>query len=714
MNRIATFFGAGATFLLAAPFALAQDAVTGVDEIIVTAQKRSENLQQVPISILAMDAEALEASGVATIDDVTRLAPGMSMSNVGSGFVSYTYIRGAGTNVIDSGADPSVAYFLDEVYLGGTAGLQFDLVDIARIEVLKGPQGTLFGRNAAAGAVHIITQDPAAALEAKASLTLADYGLINAQAGISGPLSADGVWRFRLSGGHRERDAFTENVSGLDPGFIDTYSARAQLQYVTPNFMALLTGDYFTSDNGMTPHFLSTAFSGSILTPAAAAALPTGQTFYRRYYDTDGYEQQDTFAITGRMEWELGDTTLTSISAYRDNQFSRLQDQDGSAAAGYRLRSEEADRTFSQELRLSGDSDRLQWVLGLYYYHAETDRIDQVPTGSAFVVPALQNTNAIYDSDITIDSYAAFGQLTYYFTDALSATFGGRYTLDEKELDQTNTPRFGAPYNTLLTPDWDSFDPAFTLSYQASPDVMVYFSARQGFKSGGFQSLPATAAIAATIYNPERVVSYELGLRSRTFDNRLQVNASVFRAQIDDQQILRIPAPSVTFIDNAGETVTDGIDVSISAAVTPRFSIDWNTTLQAARYEVYACPTCTPAYDFSGKQQIRSPDFMSSLIMEYTQPIGVGDLRFRGDYFYQSEMFFDTANTRVDGYYQPSYGLLGARITFTPEQGNWDLSVFGKNLTDEEYFRNIVPVSGTGVGTPGDPMTVGVSLNWRM
>lgn len=712
MKTKATLLGAGAILLLAAPNAFAQN--EGVDEIIVTAQKRSENLQNVPITIAAFDAETLAATGAARLDDITRLTPGLSVSSIGSGFVSYTYIRGAGTNVIDSGADPSVAYFVDEVYLAGTAGLQFDLLDVERIEVLKGPQGTLFGRNAAAGAIHVITSNPTSAFEANASLSAGDYGLFDARGGVSGPISSDGVWRYRLSAGHRERDAFTENLSGVDPGYIDNYSARAQLQYSTPNLMAMLTADYFTADNGMTNQFLSTAFSASILTPAAAASLPPGQTFYRRYFDTDGYEEQDTGALTARVEWDLPFATLTSISAYRDNEFSRFQDQDGTAAFAYTLQSEQHDRSFSQEFRLSNSGDRIDWVAGLYYYHAETDRVDTIETGPDFALPPAQNRTAIYDNDITVDSYAAFGQFTYRFTDALSATVGARYTVDEKESRQSITPLLGAPFGVHLTPDWESFDPAFTLSYQASEDVMLYASARQGFKSGGFQSLPASAVIAGTVFEPERVRAYELGIRSRFMDNRLQINGSLFRAQMQDQQILRVPTPAATFIDNAGETVTEGIDLSISFAPVSRFRIDWNSTLQGARFEEYACATCAPAYNYTGNQQVRSPDFMTSLVLDYTQPIGIGDLRLRGEYSYQTDMYFDPGNARVDGFYQPAYGLLNARVTYLPPEGNWEISVFGKNLADEEYFRNIVPVSGAGVGTPGDPMTVGVSLNWRM
>lgn len=711
MTPKATLLGASAILLLGAPSAWAQE---GVEEIIVTAQKRSENLQTVPITITALSAAALESSGVSTLDDVTRLAPGLSMSTIGSGFVSYTYIRGAGTNVIDSGADPSVAYFLDEVYLAGTAGLQFDLLDIQRIEVLKGPQGTLFGRNAAAGAISVITQGPEETFAANTGLTLGDYGLVHARAGVTGPLSSDGVWRYRASVGHRERDAYTENISGVDPGYIDNYAARGQLQYATPNLTATLTGDYFTADNGMTNQFLSTAFSATLLTPAAAAALPAGQSFYRRAYDTDGYERQDTSSVTARIEWDTPLATLTSISAYRDNQFERFQDQDGSAAYAYTLQSDQHDRSFSQEIRLANGDDRFDWVVGLYYFHAETDRQDIIRTGPDFALPPAQNRTASYNNQITVDSYAIFGQFTYRFTDALSATLGARYTLDEKESIQAVTPILGPAFAANLNPDWDSFDPAITLSYQATSDVMLYASARQGFKSGGFQSLPASALIAATVFNPEQVRSYELGLRSRFIDNRLQINASLFRMHMEDQQILRIPSPTATFIDNAGETITDGIDLSISAAFSSRFSIDWNSTLQAARFEEYACSTCAPAYNFNGNQQLRSPDFMTSLVAQYTQPIGVGELRFHGEYSYQSDTHFDPSNAKVDGFYQPAYSLVNARITYTPPQGNWDLSIFGKNLADEEYFRNIVSVSGAGVGTPGDPLTVGVALNWRM
>lgn len=718
MKSIATLVGASATLLLSAQGALAQE-TSGVEEVIVTAQKRAESLQDVPISITAVNAESLQRSGVATLDDVQRLAPGLSMSAIGSGWVSYTYVRGAGTNVLDSGADPSVAFFIDEVYLAGTAGLQFDLLDVERVEVLKGPQGTLFGRNAAAGAINIITRRPGEEFDAYASLDAGDYGLIYARGGITGPLTSDASWRYRLSGGHRERDAFTDNPAGRDPGDIDNYTARGQIEYVSPTFTALLSGDYFKSDNGMTNHFLSTASTAGVLSPAAAAALPTDQSFYRHYYDLDGFERQETSTLTARLEWQLPFATLTSISGYRDNQFERLQDQDGSLAFGYNLGSDEQDRTFSQELRLSHQGDAWEWIAGLYFYRAETERVDTLAVGPDFAVAPYRNTTGVYNQDLTVQSYAAFGQFTYNLTDALSATIGARYTVDEKESNQSVDPIGPAGlFNVSLNPDWSSLDPAFTLTYHANDDVMLYASARQGFKSGGFQTLPGSSTLASTVYNPERVRSYELGLRSRWLDDRLQINASLFHTDIEDQQILRVPSAGVSIIDNAGRTETDGIDLSVSAFLTPNFRVDWNSTLQGARFTEYltncsgAPPVCTT--DLSGNAQLRSPDFQSSLIGEYTIPLGgAGDLRLRGEYAYQSDQFFDAANTRAAGAYQPAYDLFNARVTYAPSQGNWDVSVFGKNLSDEEYYRNVAIAGPTGVGTPGDPMTVGVSINWR-
>jgi len=681
-----------------------------LDEVIVTAQKRAENLQDVPISIAAVSSETMAKAGVQTLDSVQRLTPGLNMSTVGSGMVSYTYIRGAGTNVIDSGADPSVAFYVDEVYLAGTAGLQFDLLDVERIEVLKGPQGTLFGRNAAAGAISIISKRPEGAFNAYVQADAGDYGFYAVRGGVTGPLTADGAWRYRLAAAHRENGAFTVNPAGRDPGSIDNYTLKGSLEYQGDKLLFRLSGDYFTSDNGMTNHFLATTNVAGVLNPAIVPTLPTDQSFFRRYYNIDGFEKQDTFALTARLEYQLPFATFTSITGYRDNQFKRLQDQDGSIADGYAFGTDVQDISISQELRLSNSSDRFHWITGLYFYHGMTDRRDTIATGRDFVAPALRNSLGTYGQNLDVQSYAVFGQVTYDLTDKLSATLGGRYTKDKKVSDQATDP-FGpvGAYFVRLSPEWDSFDPSATLDFKAAEGVMLYGSVRRGFKSGGFQSLPGSLALASTVYDPERVWAYELGAKTQWFDRRLTANIAGFWADIGNQQILRIASAGVTIIDNAGKTRSKGVDISLSARPTSRLRLDVSATLQRARFREYV----SNGISFAGNHQLRSPDVQVSVAGEYAVPLSVGDLTFRGDYAYQSKVYFDAANTSTPNGFQPGYGVVNGRITFAPAGANWDVGVWGKNLADKRYFRNVVINGPTGIGTPGDPRTWGVTLNWR-
>lgn len=686
----------------------------GIEDIVVTAQKREENLQQVPISIAALSSATLLRSGANTLDSVQRLVPGITMSAIGSGFVSYTYIRGAGTNQIDAGADPSVAYFVDEVYIGGTTGLQFDLFDIERVEVLKGPQGTLFGRNAAAGAVSVTTQRPSSSPVYTAQLEVGNYGQALARASLSGPLSDDGLWRYRLTTAVRNRDAYTTNPAGRDPGYINNVGARGALEYAGDSLNVLVSGEYFRSANGMTNHFLSTDSPLGYITAAAAARLPTDQTFFRRYYDVNGYERQKLGAVTGRIEWDLNDDIeLTSITAYRNNLFDRVQDQDGSLADGYVLSTREHTRQFSQELRLANSaSSRLEWIAGLYYFHSHIDRLDTIDAGPDFASVALQNRLGVDSHNLYTTSYAAFGQATYHITDRLGLTLGGRYTRDEKESRRVvDRYQLGGPQNFYaIDPEatFESFDPAITVDFQATDDILLYASYKHGFKSGGWQALVPVRDFANQPYDPEHVRAWEAGIKSDLLDNRLRINVAGFYQVMQDQQVLRIPSPTLLITDNAGETETYGADIAISIAPVPRLRIDLNTTLQRARFTRYD----SLGQDFVGNNQLRSPDFSGTVVAEYRAPLGsFGELTFRADYFRQSEIYFDAANTSTFRAFQPTYGVANARIILQPANRPWEVAAWVKNFTDERYFRNIAITGPSGLGTPGDPLTFGATLN---
>lgn len=694
--------------------ALAEEAPTSaaVEEVVVTAQKRSENVQNVPISIVALTGSSLAKSGVTTIDSLQHYAPGLSISAVGSGFVSYTYLRGSGTNQIDAGSDPSVAYFEDEVYIGGTAGLQFDLFDIDRVEVLKGPQGTLFGRNAAAGAISIVTKRPSAEFGVTADGEVGNYGDYTGRASVTGPISSDGRWLMRLSAGFKERGAFTDNLApgGEDPGKVNTYGGRGQLEYAGDNLTFLLTVEAARARDGMTNQFIDSADKSGLLSAAAIAALPPGESFYRHYYNVSGFENQDLAAVSGRFDWKTAIGTITSLSAYRSSTFNRLQDQDGTIADSFALGSHEADKTFSQELRLANDIGRLHWIGGLYYYDGRTTSDFVESAGPAFPVAILGGTQTIDNGVITSHSYAAFGQATFDVSDQLSLTVGGRYTIDHKE-DNRQVKGFLAPgfYFVDPTARWSSFDPAASLNFHVTPDVLTYLSYRRGYKSGGFQTLgPATPAIASTPFAPETVNSYEAGVKSTWFDHRLLIDAALFRSDITNQQILRITGPGVQTIDNAGQTRDTGLDLTISARPIEHLRLDASSTFQHARFVKYL----NGAVSYAGNAQLRSPDFSGAYSAEYDVELpGGATLTPRVEYTYQSKEFFDAANTQVPGLYQPGFGLTNARLTYTPAQGSWNVALWGRNLGNVEYVRNIATLALTGLAVPGDPRTFGVAFH---
>ncbi|MFD1190807.1 TonB-dependent receptor [Phenylobacterium conjunctum] len=703
--------GTACAAAVVAGHARAAEAPAAIEEVIVTAQKRSENVQNVPISVVALGGETLAKTGVTNVDALQRFAPGLTVANVGSGFVSYTYLRGAGTNQFDSGSDPSVAYFLDEVYLGGSAGLQVDLFDIDRVEVLKGPQGTLFGRNAAAGAISITTRRPSPNAAGDFSAEIGNFNAQTLRGSVTGPLGNG--FAYRLSAGYKHRDAFTENLAptGSDPGTVKSFGVRGQLEWRGEKATFLLSGDMLKADNGMNAQFISSAAKNGQLSAAAIAALPPGESFYAHFYNVDGFERQDVASLTGRLEWETPLGQLTSITALRSNHYKRLQDQDGTIAAATAWNSREVARTFSEEVRLTGDRGPLNWIAGIYYYDAEIDQTHIFEHGPAFPVVALQNVSRVDISQINTRSYAAFGQATYHFTDRLDLTVGARYTHDKKSDDRsvkTNLP----VYFVSASDSWQSFDPAVTLQYQATDTLMAYASYRRGYKSGGFQTLfPANATVAATPFLPERVNSYELGVKSQWFDRRLLANAALFRADIENQQILRVTAPGLTTIDNAGATRTDGADLSFIAKPVSALRLSADMTFQNAKFVRYQ----NGAVSLAGFHQLRSPDFMGAYSAEYE--ISLADqasVTLRADYTYRSRAFFDNLNSELPGLYQPGFGLLNARISYAPARASWRVSAWGRNLGDEKYYRNIAVGGVTGVATPGDPLTygLGLDLNW--
>jgi iron complex outermembrane recepter protein len=679
----------------------------GPEEVVVTALKRPENIQRVPISITVLQVPTIAAQGISNLDAVSRFAPGLTMSTVGSGFVSYTYIRGGGTNQADPGSDPSVALFVDEVYVPGAAGRQFALFDLERIEVLKGPQGTLFGRNAASGALSITTKKPSSIFGVDLAAEYGTHDAIHGHAAATGPLSRSGKWAYRIAASGKARNSFTENLTGgEDPGELNTFGGRAQLQYASDSLTALVSAERFQGRNGATNQFLTGDKTG-ILSAASVAALPSDEQFYRHYYDVEGFENQDTWSTTGRIDWETRLGTLTWLSAYRSSVFDRVQDQDATLASGMTLSTYENNRSFSQELRFAKELQRLHLLAGAYYYEDDTRFNYRLDAGSDFTSAAVIGNFALDESELTAESYAIFANLVLDLATGLSLTTGLRYTDDRKRQRRFVKGFLAAPYVVNPAGNWSSVDPSVAVSYQVRDDVLLYASYRRGYKSGGFQTiLPATAANADTPFAPERVNSRELGFKGSWIDERLVLNLALFETEMVNQQISRLIGPTAISIDNAGETRTDGLDFALAAQLDEAIRIDANLTYQRARFRRYQ----NGASSYAGNHQLRSPDLMGYIGAEYSLPFTRYRVTFRGDYSYQSEMFFDARNTRAVGLFQPAYAIVNAQFSLVPSAHNLEFTVWCRNLGDTRYYRNVATGGVTGLATPGDPRTYGVSV----
>ncbi len=706
-----------AASVLAVPNASANEPL--LDEILVTAQKRQQSLQDVPITIAAFQSSDLEQSGISQPDDLQAYTPGLTISTV-SGQASYTYIRGGGTNQFDPGSDPSVAYFIDEVYVTGTTGLQFELVDIERVEVLKGPQGTLFGRNAAAGAISITTKQPQDEFGGELFLNLTNEDGYIVKGSLTGPMSENTA--YRLTAYSKQRDAFTNNLlSGIDdPGEVDQFGIRGAISIdVGESAEFRVTADYGSTDNGMTNQV-------NLLNPALVSPLVSVQTngedFWNRYYDVNGFVDNEFASVTAMLNWTLSIGELASISAYRNNETERLQDQDSSSANAFNIFSSEEADSFSQEIRLSNATESVDWVAGLYYYTSDTGSVIQTDFNQDSVLALFGEITTVNDHMIDVDSFAVFGQVTYRFADQWALTLGGRYTEDEKASTRRYTgnhsPAFaavlGADYEVDFDAEWSSFDPMLSLDYSVSDRALIYLSWRNGFKSGGFQSLANRAAVALTPFDEETVSSIEFGLKTDLWDQRLRLNAAIYEVEYDDLQYSQLSDSGLgIIINNVGSASTTGLDLSMTLAPVEQLLLQMNYGYQDAQFDEYQ----SAGVDFSGNDLPRSPENQFSFIASYEVPVGGLNLTLRGEYNFVDDVFFDENNTTEflgNRVFQDSYALVNARATLSSPSERWQLSLWGKNLGDEEVCGNILlsTFSGFAICAPSQPLTYGLSAHW--
>jgi len=657
--------------------------------------------------------------------DLATRAPGFQYQQQ-SPIQTELNIRGIGT-VSENGSatDPSVATFEDEIYIGRMGSATTELFDIERIEVLRGPQGTLYGKNVVGGAISLYTARPKYDASGQIRLGYGNYDTTLLSGYVTGRL-AEGV-AGRLSFHYRQRhDGYSRNVR-LDRE-MDTFAAmavRAQLLFdISSNLTLLLRADRSHDEgDGQARRAFDDPFVAGI--GPVTASYPDDDVRKNYSPDPEGHKR-NVWSTSARLEWDTPIGSLTSITSYRDVDARNMLAQFGTTAPPLATTSylivNEKYSALSQELRLASSKDRrVSWIIGLYYLRERTGNDDSNYTYNPLWVAQGPDprVNYHYVQNNQTQNVAAFGQATWNITDDLGLTVGARYTEDKKNYDTVANAIAqdgGVPSAAVLTSyplqmldaKWKRLTPRVSLQWQATPDVMLYASANNGFKGGGWQGKPASAAAARSRFNPEIAWSYEAGAKTQWFDNRLRANVALFHVDYKDLQVRQTNLDCICLVvSNAGNARIRGIEVEAHAAVTDRFDLWASGSLLDAKYVDFVD---TRGVVFSGNLMQRTPKSQYSVGGTYTVPLGEnGKISMTADYSWQGKIFWTVDNTT----WEPAYGLLGARVTYTTSSGNYRLSLWAKNLTDELYRVRAGPLRGDEFSTMSPPRFYGLELSAR-
>jgi iron complex outermembrane receptor protein len=691
-------------------------------EIVVTAQRRSENLQTVPLSVQALTAQRLEASQVTRFEDLVKLSPTLSF-DIRTNFANASVrIRGLGTQVFGVGVEPSVATVIDGIVMSRGAGALSDLFDVERVEVLNGPQSTLFGKNASAGIINIVTRKPnTERFEADGSFTLAEGAETRADVAVSGPVGEH--LALRLNAYQHYWDGNITNVAtGHTIGGFGNWGVRGKaLLHDTGNFDALLTLDYSQQNTECCVRVLETrgtvaynpAQIGSTAAPGTVgqfAGVSYGANNNVVNLDREAYT--DTRAYGGALEvnYHLGDYTVTSLTGLRHFEMKNDRDNDESPLAFSRAAiSNEKSTWVTQELRLTSPKGKpIDYVAGLYFYNASTEGLDheiRTLTTGGFedrnIPTKVHSTNA-----------AAFGQANWHLTDKLTAIGGIRVIYDRIHLSTRNDGyqanalgvRTSAPIAEVAnTADNTAVTGKAGLQYVFTPAVNVYATYSRGFKGAALDIDPVNIGFVVA---PERSNAYEVGLRSTFFDRRLRVNATVFRTDVDNLQLtLRDLTIDRSRLGSVPKVRTQGIE--LDTALTPITGLTFTAggTYLEAKYRSFANSSCylfqtaatgciANVQNLSDRSLADSPKWKGVFSTRYQQAIGGLNAFIQYDARVQSKVYLlpDLNPAAVQGSYSIHDVSLGLART-----GNWSATVFVKNLFDTQY-RSGFGVNGATAG----------------
>lgn len=756
MNRIRRFLIVAAT-----TSSLAAPAVAEVlEEVVVTAQKREQSVQDVGISVSAFTGDQLEALGYTNAQEVTALAPGVSTIQPNGPSNYAIAIRGVAQNDFISNQESPVSIYIDDVYLSQMSSAGFMLFDMERVEILRGPQGTLYGRNATGGLAHYISRKPTDELDGYAQITGGSYDQVKFQGAVGGPLTQNLLGRVSVATHHN--GGYVENrVLGDDINNANDYAARLQLMFLPTEDTEFLLNARYALQQIRTGFFENVP---SISLDGATGVLTPGGMNFNGYRDSDGdvfagdydkfgFQDMETWGVSGTFKWDLRDNLkLVSITDFQSVKRDYVEDSDASPFADFNFFLVTDAEQFSQELRLEGDLDRIRWVAGFYFLDIEINDANGAETplvglgvnlidGNAgvFGLPNNNNNGTFIGNDnpytTELTSWSLFGQIEYDLTSQITGIAGFRYIDEEKDHSYANNfvdfepgmrMRNGNPnilanagtYNGSL--DKSLWSAKLELDYKPTDELLLFASWNRGVKGGGFNApLDVTSATSPTgfltlddnlmRFDEEKLDAFEAGFKAELFQGLARLNASAFYYDYQDYQAFRIVGLS-TFIFNADanshgfevelqSSPLDGLDVLFGVGYTDVEIEDVN--LGIGRGIENTVPVQSPKWNVNG-------------LLRYQWAAFDGFLAIQGDFQYRSEHFFSL--TRAEAVTQSGYGIGNGRLSYETEDGRWEGAVFVNNIFDEEYLVqtfDLATVLGMTEQYYGLPRWVGGSVRFN-
>ncbi|MBW8858382.1 MAG: TonB-dependent receptor [Caulobacter sp.] len=742
MIRLKTVLAVGVSLTaLASGQAMAQetkadDAVT-ITEVVVTAQKREEKLQDVPVAVSVVGETELQRRNIGNIDQLKLVVPSFESTAFG------VSVRGVGTSTFSTSIEPTVSTVLDGVVLGRPEMALGSFYDVARVEILRGPQGMLFGKNASAGLVSITTNSPKiGATEAIGNFNLGGDGYDKSDATVNLPLGDKAA--LRVGGFVNKLDGVLHNKKdGRSFNGNDEWGARAKLLWrPTDTIDVLITADYAKQDQSVTWSPYAVNPTGALAFVYAGCGVKASPDNTDLCIDGPQYKDRENYGFAAQVDWSLpGGQTLTSITAGRRDFDLSNGDSDSLPINILNDNISNQDlRQVSQELRLaSATGGKLEYVAGLYYYRQKTNQTtDQTGTFGVFPAPVV---NSAINSLVDATSYAAFGQGHYQVTDKLALIAGARLTHDKVTLDfhQFTRPGFFGINPTVTFHDTakeTNVSWRIGTQYQFADRTMGYATISRGYKGPGFNQTGVSNATTRQEVGPEIPTSYELGVKTTLLGGLAVLNLAAFSTKFEDYQAQTVDftlTPPAFRTVNAGDLKTKGVEADLTAILAPGLMVTAAAAYIDARYGDFAPISCDPlttptgcvliapglyGYDASGKRLSGVSKWKASFAAIYERPIGHG-LAFNASADYGWRDGYNASATGDPNTLIDSYGVLGATIGIGSENDRWKLAVWGKNLTDKRYSSALF---GTPFGGKGDYSQVltgdalrryGVTLNLR-